>query len=732
MTNWKTIGTPKRTEALAGAGVLLLFGWELLRPGATFYRWDTWIYLWPLLQNMKMQWLNGIPPFRIQEVAAGTALLGNINAAALYPLRWIHFLLPLPLGYNLFVLTHLGLSLFFFRLWLRKGLEMRVSAAWVGAMLYTFSGYARGMWDTHNFTVLPWIPLWLLALSRPANGKRKTSLMLAVCAWCLMVLSGDIQQTLLAGLAGGALCLALPDSRGRLRVWGLAVVIGSLLSAPQLLSTWEVARESYRSAGMPWAEAVERSFHPIRLFEWVVPHLFGTHETWFAPRLFGEGATSRMPWTASIHLAPAALLCASLGLRRSDRRLTGFGLALLVVSLALSMGRFLPGFSLWQSLPLIQGFRFPEKYLLWTTVAVALLAARGIDGPAFPSLVKRSSLRGALAFVLILGLLLFAARHAAHLQGVPEGWLTRQLLMGLGLGLLALPLFLLHEKRSQWIVWCVMLQLLMPWFIEKPLSHRLNVREAPPLARLIHQSPVPHGRFFLDPAVRTIPLPSYWHSLKRESERRASYYASSLRFNAGALWGVRSASGFSPLEQASFHRFRTESAWPMDGTVVDAEQLADFLKQTGTRWLLTTPARRAELDALGVYSELHQRWQAEEGLSEWVFLSGTAETQPEDVAWSRPRDGEIDVDLNDFSGSELIVAESWSAGWRAAPSTIRLSETPQGTIRMQGLDGLSQASLFYEQPGWRTGWVCSGFGVLLLLGLVLRSPRGKEKPGEIS
>jgi len=144
--------------------LFLLFALPLLNPNAEFYRWDTWIYLWPLLLELKTQWLAGQVPFWISDICGGTPLLANINAAALYPLRIIHYLVPLPFGYNLFVLTHWVLSFGFTFLWLRRGLNTSARGAILAAMVYCFSGYARGMWDTHNFTIMPWIPLWFWPL----------------------------------------------------------------------------------------------------------------------------------------------------------------------------------------------------------------------------------------------------------------------------------------------------------------------------------------------------------------------------------------------------------------------------------------------------------------------------------------------------------------------------------------------------------------------------------------
>ena len=370
--------------------VSVLFAWELLCPGRSLYRWDTLLYNWPALLETREQILSGHLPFWASSFCCGTPLLANINAGVLYPLRILCWILPLKAGYSLFLFLHVWLSLVGAHLFFRRGLRLTWPAAAVGAMTYGLSGYARAMWDTHNFMALPWIPLGLTALlgarSLPIraaladSGARLRLLLMTVgtaACWSMMVLCGDFQAACTWGGVALLLALLVPERGRLLAVLAVAGVLCALLTAPQWVCTLFASLESYRANGLSFSEATEFSLHPVRVLELFMPQLFGTRDSWAGAVLAGEGARKLIPWTTSIHVGRVALLAAFLGLRRRRQAVVRWAALLSGVFLFLSFGRFLPGFEMWQSLPLVRSFRYPQKYLLWVTLGMAVLTALG-------------------------------------------------------------------------------------------------------------------------------------------------------------------------------------------------------------------------------------------------------------------------------------------------------------------------------------------------------------------
>lgn len=708
--------------------IFLLFGLPLLNPAAEFYRWDTWIYQWPLLLELKSQWMSGRVPFWISQICGGTPLLANINAAALYPLRVIHYLIPLPYGYNLFVLVHWVLAFLFTFLWLFRGLQTSSRGAVLAAMVYCFSGYARGMWDTHNFTILPWVPLWLLALSLAGRpGHLRKSSLLAALAWVLMILGGDTQQLVFSGLAGGLYCLFLPACGQRLKAMTLGAVIGTLLGAPQLLPAYHASEESYRAEGLEYRDAVERSFHPLRSLDFAVPYLYGTHEKWHAPGLFGQNATRTIPWSASHHTGLISWVLAGFLIRYTKRREAWWASTLLIAAGLLSMGRFLPGFAAWHSLPMIEGFRYPEKYLFWLPVGCAVLSGLGHD--AFINMRKPRpcsvpALMGMLAALVLL--ILLAAVTALHV-GVPSPavWLSVLLAAGSG-ALLVIPFRSAHPSAP--LLWILLIQLLIPWYRENPLSSRLDLDEAPPLAELILQSDDPQGKFYVDPAATTVPLPSYWNRLKRDSEREYCAYASGLRFNSCRLWGLNSPDGFSPLEQMYSRNFRIQYAQSADGRHPDTVSFVHFLQTTGTRWVLTTPDRWAAFQALGLTGRSVRYWDPDGAPSILVHLDNVFETGPVPADIQRPAPGRITIDIHSDLVFPLRISESASRGWTSSSEGVTLEFAPHGHLQLNNARPGTTVELTYQAPGWPEGIQLHLLGWVLTMGIIIFPIQGRQRP----
>lgn len=709
-------------------GALLLFAGELLLPGRVFYRWDTVVYLWPLLKEAGEQWMAGQAPFWMSSVACGTPLLANINLGLMYPLRWLHWIGPFEFGYNIFVFAQCGLSAMFMALYLQRGLRVGPAAALTGALIYTFSGYARGMWDTHNLTVFPWIPLLLLGLEWTGRKKLRVGWAACLAAWILMLLGGDTQQVLLAGGAAGLYGLLHPQRGRMLRAVTGSGLIALCLTAPQWIPAWATLAESYRAGGLPYEEAVERSLHPLRMLTFWIPHLFGTHGDWQAPFLFGAGATRLSPWSASHHTSLLGWGFALFAVFRLRRPECIWAAMVCTAAVLLSFGRFLPGFEWIHQLPLMSGFRFPEKYLFWMPVAVAIAAALGMDHwlgkPDCPVHIRTAGLV-TVALLAVLGF--FAASGE-----VPRMDLALRIKWFGILGVSSLIPFFPSFRKVLPILLPVLIvvQLWIPWRMEQPLSRHIEYETPPPIAREILQRN-PAGRFFYDPVPASVPMPGYWNELTSESERKAVHFFSTLSFNAPAWWGLRTADGFSPLEDEDMHVFRMEQGRSLRNGARDPSELADFLTKTGTQWLFTNSDRWERLRNHGVQGEAVAVWTGEPSPGMLLKLGSAQETDPPDVLLQRRSAHQLSVELpSEFWTGSVRIAETASSGWslEAGSASWRVGRDWDGFLQVQrSNESTPGVELRYVPPGWSWGWLLHGIGWGLIGAvwkLYLRPARG--------
>ena len=746
----------RRCILLLNAGITVLLAWQLLSPAHHFFRWDTIPYVWPLYLEAQSYVLSGEVPFWASSFCCGTPILANISASVLYPLRWIHWPLPVDTGYKLFLLAHVVLSFAGMHLLLRRGLRLGTAAAVVGALCFGAGGYARGMWDTFNFLALPWIPLGYCALleaTRP-GGARRAVIGASLCG-LMLLLGGDTQALVMWFAFGGLLAVMHPSRRTLLPVMVAAMAFTLLLGAPQWLPTAHAVPLSYRAEGLSFETATERSFHPARLLELFVPHLFGTHATWYAQSLFGGGSGLQRAWTASFHIGVIALLPVAMAWRRRSRLPAQWAALITVTSLLLSFGRFLPGFEWWLRLPVVGGFRYPEKYLLWTGFGLSMLAAIG-TGPLL-SLWRRARFvpvrnrvfLGWIVAMIALAAVAIGLAPRAYSPARPDlleigysQWLGHR---GIAAALmLAASVSLIFCRSFRCATWAllslVFIGLAVPWYLERPLTTEFDPMAEPPLARIIRTSPAPCGRYLADPAARVVPLPDFWPELQSEEARRTVYFSSLMNYNGARVWGGRTADGFSALESAAMQAARRDTGRPVDGSVPEPAALARFCRQAAVRWLLTTPARGEQLVSHGLTISEAARWKGDPEDSVLLLLGNTPEVriQGEDgsigatePACERPRPGAIEVRLPGAeTGLRLVISETHDPGWSAVDqdgNPLLVSAHDGLTLEVRVPAGTSRVRLKYVAPGWGMGWLIAIPGVLGLAGVLFAPwPRHDE------
>ena len=701
------------------AALALLLCAELFVPGRSLFRWDTFIYSWPILLETRSQWLSGHFPFWASSICNGTPLLENINAGVLYPLRLLLWILPLRPGYSLFILLHVFLSLVGMRLLLRRGMGLGRWASLAGAAAYAASGYARGMWDTHNFVALPWLPLGIAALleaRRPGGGLRAA--FGVATAWTLLLLSGDLQAACI-WIPVAALLAVWHPARARLGaalVAGLGIAI--LLSAVQWLPALAASRESYRAAGLDLGESLERSFHPARLAELFLPYAFGTRDAWCGTSLMGDGAVRLTPWTSSVGLGAIALLLLPVGIRAGRRGTSTWAVAVMTGAVLLSFGRFLPGYGHWQALPIVSSFRYPEKYLLWATFAAAVLVARGFQRlAAWRRCVSHS--RRAARYQRNSALLCMAAASLAACLLARGGLVPLfERMPALLITGAAAILFAVARTPRTWLLGHLA-ALLAIWHFEQPTTNCFDPL-APPLTLSALPRPVHlQGRVLADPAVEAVPLPPGWADWSA-TERQAIFYRETWLHNEPVVWGYATAAGFSPAESGPMRQVRTQMT-----ATNDAAALADYCRLAAVEWLLTTPARLELMRAAGMRAERTAGWGGErEALVvakiESPALATDAAGRPADV-W-RPRPGFIRVDLRAGAEGLVRVSESFARGWQAYDqdgAPLATQPVAGAFLGVKVARHTSQIRLSYRPTTWGPACATSAAGFVAWVGLGL-------------
>ena len=304
----------------------------------------------------------------------------------------IRLLLPEVIAYNVWVALPIPLCALGMYLFLRRHVSAGASA--FGAIAFAVSG---PIVSTTNFPNLSWsvaaVPYVFWALERAFERRTPASTaLLAVIVSC-QALAGE-PVTLVATLAIASAYAAAAgwpsrDLRG-IAIVACGIASGLLLSAIQYVPMIAAGRGSMRSTMGPsdfWA------FHPLALFELLVPHFFGDY---FHSNLRELGwmmalNSQRDPFYYTMYVGVPILLLAGVAVL-SARPRTRFWTVVIVACALAALGPHTPLYPALQALvPPLRTFRFPVKYLSLASFGLATLAAIALQGLLDADLPRRAA-----------------------------------------------------------------------------------------------------------------------------------------------------------------------------------------------------------------------------------------------------------------------------------------------------------------------------------------------------
>lgn len=257
--------------------------------------------------------------------------------------------------------------------WLARTLGVGRGGAWLAGAVFGLSGFLQSTLNlvplSHGAALAPFVIAAYLRCVRRPDGRRAGELAL-LAALQLSTFAADIVlQTALVGLV-------LTPERPRLRhlrALLAAGIVATLLAAPALVGLHQLTQGTARAAGFSARTVLSWSAHPAVLAEALWPRFLGDPHTmtdlgYVGQPFFPDG----YPYLVSLYVGPLVLGLALCG-APSRRRLA----ALAVLGVLLALGAHGPFSGI---LPvLMPNLRAPVKFLFVSTLAVAVLAGRGLE-----------------------------------------------------------------------------------------------------------------------------------------------------------------------------------------------------------------------------------------------------------------------------------------------------------------------------------------------------------------
>lgn len=354
--------------------VLCAFFQEALL-GGVYYPGDTARIYLPQRSVLAEALREGRLPWWSSAFGAGYPLLAEGEVGALYPLNWLLYrLLPTTLALTVSIVLHYviaGTGLYL----LARELRLSRVAALIGALSWALGGFCIAhLSHVSILTTVSWLPwmFWLTRILFERPGAAVHACLGLALVVGLQFLAGHPQMALLGLMALALFALAQVSASTPRRVgrrtwlWLAALASGALLGAVQLLPSMQLGALSERGGGLAGEFFTSYSFHPLLLSTYLSPFVLGNP--------YPEGSIELMGY---IGLLP--LFLASVALWRSPRRIRWFFVALGTLGVIMAFGRWNPLYAYLERVPVLNLFRVPARYLCWTSLSLALLAAFGWD-----------------------------------------------------------------------------------------------------------------------------------------------------------------------------------------------------------------------------------------------------------------------------------------------------------------------------------------------------------------
>ncbi|GAB4575019.1 MAG: hypothetical protein Kow0077_24490 [Anaerolineae bacterium] len=387
-------------------------------------------YVWK--QFIRESIANRELPLWNPHLFAGVPFFAAGQSSALYPLSFLHYVLPLRVSYGWFAVLQLwiaGMGMYAFA----RGLGQRRIGALVAAMSWQLSGFmlVRTVFPMIQAAVA-WLPVLLLMIeyiirTRPLLGRPSTMPWLAIGAVALglVIYAGHVEITyytllvmayyaafrLLAGWWAQRKTPGVAAKLLRRGVW-LAVMVGAgmALGAGQFVPLFELVSKNFREGSATLEQILSWAYPKRRILAFLMPNFFGNPAHHSVVDVFtfqripatvnalGQPITT-IDWGiknyveggAYLGLLPMAMalygLIAGWGPgreqieRTAGRPYRAIFAALAAISLTFVFG--LPTYALlYYLLPGINQLHSPFRWMFPVTVSVAVLAGFGADALA--------------------------------------------------------------------------------------------------------------------------------------------------------------------------------------------------------------------------------------------------------------------------------------------------------------------------------------------------------------
>jgi Bacterial membrane protein YfhO len=664
------IGSMGRFHAVAAPGLVILLGLAfslipLLR-GEMFFYWDNAQQQYPQTVFLS-RWLSaGTIPQWWPEVGSGLPTIGE--GAHYHPSRLLLALIfPPTVAFMLEIGIYLAVAGLGTYLFLRE-FHLHRAACVMGAMSQMFGSFSvvfvRNM-ALHRALFV--FPLAMLVAERFAKRSTVNLGIAASVLVALTLLAGHPTMTIVTVVATSFYVLfrllqrswrrneTLPIVSRRVAGagvgWGLAVLLGFGLAGIQVIPTLRQTQQSIRQGGLSFEYATTSLGANLRYLPQV-----------FFPFAYHQGDWLNQPdqWGSIYNIVPssgfyvgavpAVLAVLALWWRR---RWPDPGWPLAVgglVAVGFALGSRTPLFPALWSLPGMNGFRYPGRFLLWASFSLSCLGALGFHRLLARARLKKFSSLDLLPFAGLAVVLSALAGVLWILQPrLHSGILGSLLLCFAALGLSACLLLRRHQRAFLLLALLFVGVDLWVFRARSGYAPTVSINEALKPSQTAEVLRRDRDQF------RVMSL------VLGEDGARTEELKAFVRPNLSTIWGLETADYWLSLVPKRYYALREGIVWELLNSPDSAPKLAKFLGSLNVKYVVSPRAVTLSGWEKVHETELTATWKNPEILPRAFLVS---EVVPEKI--------QVPPDWVAMSGKRLKRYRSMVRDWstREADSVI--------------------------------------------------------------
>ena len=349
--------------------------------GRSLYYSDYSFITYPVKSFLSQTFQSGALPFWTPSIDSGTPFMAAFHTGVFYPPS-IFFLFPNPtIALNLFYIFHfilLAVSVYF----LSRSWNLSGPAALCSSLTAVWSSFFLSSTMLSNwFLAAVWLPLIFLFFQKFIIEKKRRYFIMATFALICQILAASPELCVLTvSLLLAYSLILVPKEKtslsqfGRVLALAVMVILALGISALQLVPTYKLVEHSLREGGLSFEVHSYRSMAFKQLGELILPNNF---DGYFS----GGGSQGRITtFFISIYMGilPFLFLIMAIGFRQ--QKAVRFWLWVFLVGIFMASGSHNPIYKwIYSWAPLMDLFRFPEKFFNVSAFALVFLAGHVLD-----------------------------------------------------------------------------------------------------------------------------------------------------------------------------------------------------------------------------------------------------------------------------------------------------------------------------------------------------------------